>query len=254
MALKKGDFKKTTRDNVMFRAGLICSNPSCMVLTVGPVGVAEAPAIKIGEAAHIVARSDDGARSRSLDPDRKVHFQKLSSEANAIWLCSSCHKLIDKNKGADFPEQMLQGWKAEHEKLIKNLYKSSTSPVPHLRRKTDDGKVAQVALEIVEEHGMLIGDLALEDERHVLESIKEFRRKMQKLSKEIEADKELKKVCREIASYARDFMNFNSRSRKFWEEELKVFRRRCGLQFNRLVKDWNCKPGPACQKLILDYT
>jgi len=41
--------------------------------------------------------------------------------ANAIWLCASCHAMIDKNTGSDFPRDTIVEWKRQHEELIRSL-------------------------------------------------------------------------------------------------------------------------------------
>jgi hypothetical protein len=46
---------------------------------------------------------------------------------NALFLCSACADIIDKNSGADFPEEILHNWKAAHESWVAmNLNKRGT--------------------------------------------------------------------------------------------------------------------------------
>ena len=47
----------------------------------------------------------------------------MDSIANLILLCSSCHTLIDKAE-QDFPIELLQEWKKEHEEKIQSIFKN----------------------------------------------------------------------------------------------------------------------------------
>lgn len=50
--------------------------------------------------------------------------------ANAIFLCTSCATMIDRNGGADFPVTVLQGWKEEHEAWVRaHLNRRADSPL-----------------------------------------------------------------------------------------------------------------------------
>lgn len=130
------DFSKETIETLAFRSGLICNNPSCLTITVGPSDGNGPLKLKIGEAAHISAKKKGQARYDDL-----MSNEARAKVENGIWLCASCHTLIDKNNGADFPEAMLIGWKKSHEELIRSLLHSHRSPVPLLRRFTEEGQV-----------------------------------------------------------------------------------------------------------------
>ena len=50
--------------------------------------------------------------------------------ANAIFLCSNCADMIDKNAGADFPIPRLREWKNQHEEWVRdNLNRRVDSPL-----------------------------------------------------------------------------------------------------------------------------
>jgi len=50
--------------------------------------------------------------------------------ANAIFLCSNCATMIDRNGGADFPPNLLNAWKTQHETWVRgNLNKRPDSPI-----------------------------------------------------------------------------------------------------------------------------
>ncbi len=74
----------------------------------------EAASVFIGKAAHISAASPGGPRY-----DRDQLPEERSSIANAIFLCSSCADLIDKNNGLDFSVEKLKGWKSSHESWVR---------------------------------------------------------------------------------------------------------------------------------------
>jgi hypothetical protein len=104
-------FTKAIVDLVAKRAGSICSNPDCAALTNGPADDHQ-KSITVGEAAHIF-----GARPGS------ARFNELVSEAergditNAIWLCCTCHKLVDSD-ALQFPAELLFEWRRSHERSI----------------------------------------------------------------------------------------------------------------------------------------
>jgi hypothetical protein len=242
------DFSQKTIELLMFRAALICSRPDCGSLTVGPVDAVANLKNKKGEAAHISAKYSGQARydSTMSDDDR-------ADIANGIWLCASCHTMIDKDKTAqEFPRQEVENWKKNHEKLIRQLYLSNVSPLPLLRKMTEDGKIAQDAIDCVEDHGAFVAAMANEFGPHVVDSIKAFRTKMEKLRKIVALDKDLKKLIGEIAAKAQDVMNQTSAAPHTWPAELMHFRLRVAKLYSQLIQGWNCTPGPNCQQLIND--
>ncbi len=67
-----------------------------------------------GQAAHIIAASLNGPRG-----DISVISIKKSSIKNGIYLCQICAKLVDANRGTDYPPERLQQIKDNHEKLTR---------------------------------------------------------------------------------------------------------------------------------------
>ncbi len=113
------------------RASFICSKPDCRCLTVAP---AENPneTVSIGEVAHIYAASPNGPR-----PPPNSDFD-VSSIENAIYLCTACATIIDKNEGRDYPVELLFKWREAHENWVRdNLNKSPQSIIPRL-----DGEIS----------------------------------------------------------------------------------------------------------------
>jgi hypothetical protein len=103
------------------RAAFICSNPDCRCQTVAPASEDEERCVFLGKAAHIAAASAGGPRYvPTMSP------QQRSAITNAIFLCSNCADLVDKNGGMDFPAELLITWKTEHESWVaSNLNKRS---------------------------------------------------------------------------------------------------------------------------------
>lgn len=116
-------FSKRTIATVAKRAAFICSNPDCRANTLAPATADPSRFVYIGAVAHIsgAAPGPGGARYRS-----ELSSEQRRSIENAIFLCSSCATLIDKNGGVDFKELRLNGWKEEHECwILLNLNKRS---------------------------------------------------------------------------------------------------------------------------------
>lgn len=116
----RDEFNGKTTETLAKRASFICSNPDCRCLTVAASDVDDMKFLYTGKAAHITAASEGGPRY-----DENLTSEHRSDISNAIFLCSNCADMIDKNKGADFPTTMLLDWKDQHEKWVRdNLNKS----------------------------------------------------------------------------------------------------------------------------------
>lgn len=100
----RDDFKADVKDLLAKRAGMKCSNPNCRRSTSGPQ---EDPSkvLNIGVAAHIAAASKGGPRY-----DQQMSPQERRSEANGIWLCQTCAKLVD-NDEVRYSVDLLRHWR-----------------------------------------------------------------------------------------------------------------------------------------------
>ena len=103
------DFSQVTKDTLAARAAMICNNPSCSCLTVGPSDVNGPLAITVGEAAHICAARPGPRYDANMTDEQRAAIE------NGIWLCAYCHTMVDKNNGADFSTVLLHRWKNQHE-------------------------------------------------------------------------------------------------------------------------------------------
>lgn len=108
-------FPKGIKRALAMRVAYRCSNPDCQRVTVGP-GKTSGATLVIGEAAHICGALPGSARydSKMTNDDRKG-FE------NGIWLCPSCHTMIDKDP-CSFPVDLLKNWKkAAEESAARSL-------------------------------------------------------------------------------------------------------------------------------------
>ncbi len=112
--MARDDFNASTKDVLAKRVGFICSNPSCRKHTIGPNSDPE-KATSIGKAAHITAASKNGPRY-----DETMSIIDRKAITNAIWLCSNCADLIDKDEN-EFTVQKLYEWKATAEHTMRLL-------------------------------------------------------------------------------------------------------------------------------------
>lgn len=104
-------FKQSIIVTLAKRAANQCSNPDCNAITSGPAALPH-ESINVGEAAHIFGAHVGAAR---FEPS--MSSAERSSISNAIWLCSTCHKLIDDDP-IRHPTGLLFEWQKLHESNI----------------------------------------------------------------------------------------------------------------------------------------
>jgi len=238
------DFSTATCQTLMFRASLICSNPSCGTITLGPSDAHGQLATKLGEAAHIrAARPGPRYDPKMSDADR-------ADPANGIWLCASCHTLIDKNNGKDFSVETLLEWKRKHEDTLHSLLLSHRSVLPVLRQFTEEGQVAQDVVDTLENHGALFMDRNFEVERSVILSIDRLRSELQRLARQVRYDGQLKQLIKDLVAECRMFMNHTDQFRGNYWHELEGMRNRVGVIVLRLREDYGCKVRGHLNRII----
>lgn len=230
------DFSSPTREVIAFRASLICSNPLCATLTVGPSDALGPLALRLGEAAHIrAARPGEARYVETMTDEQRAHPD------NGIWLCASCHTMIDKNKGIDFPAPVITGWKQKHEEIIRSLLHSHRSPLPLLRKFTEEGQVAQDVVDQLEQHGALFMDHNCEVAQHVTLSLDRLRSELRVLARQIRYDSTLKDLIKDLIDQCRAFMNYTGNFQGRDWQELDILRGRVGILLLRLREDYGCK-------------
>lgn len=227
-------FKAKISEMIAYRAAYICSNPECNTLTIGAAISDPQLKNKKGEAAHILGEKAGAARyeaSPSIDVDGVV---------NGLWLCANCHTLVDKNKGADYPAKDLFEWKIDHEETISMLLRTHKSPLPLISRQSTNRKIAQNIVNFISNKGAYFQHSSIENPAHVISSIDQVRKRIQREVRDIDSDKRLQGICRSIQDANREFMNELSRDSSLLDAYLEVLRKRVGIQLKRLRDEVGC--------------
>jgi len=112
----RDNFSNPTKERLAKRAGCICANPTCKKPTyfakLGDDGF-----VNSGIAAHITSAAPDGPR---YDPN--LTSEERRNQANGIWLCILCAKVIDSDV-KHYTVEMLREWKKTAElTTIRALY------------------------------------------------------------------------------------------------------------------------------------
>jgi hypothetical protein len=201
-------------------------------------------AAKLGEAAHIRAARPGPRYDENMTDEQRAHPD------NGIWLCASCHTLIDKNNGDGFPVEMLLDWKRKHEEILQSLLLSHRSVLPILRRFTEEGQIAQDVIDTLENHGALFMDQHLEVEQSVILSIDRLRSELQNLMRRVRYDTQLKDLIRDLIAECRMFMNHTDRFRGRYWNELEGMRNRVGVIALRFRQDYGCKIRGQLNRII----
>lgn len=228
-------FSVTISNLLAYRSGYICNNPECNVLTIGPASKDPLLKTKKGEAAHIVGEKPGAARYRDIG---KTHAE---SDQNGIWLCVACHTLIDKNKGIDYEEDELVGWKRSHEELILVLLKTHRSPLPLVRRFSSNSKIAQDIVDTLAHKGVMFQQYAMENPDFVILSIDQIKKKLHRHLRLIDLDKRLREICEGLISGCRELMNENSKDAAGLSSFLDILRIRVGRLLYRLQHEYGCQ-------------
>jgi hypothetical protein len=234
------DFSPDTIMATGSRAGFICSQPQCRTITIGPVPAAWDTRLKtkIGEGAHI--RSARKSRG-DIRFDPLMTDDERAYPSNCIWLCSSCHGIVDKNGGAGYPVALLKKWKSEHEELILSLLLSPRSPMPLIRSFAEETQAAQELIEEFEQAGALFRQMRYEVGPHVMLSIKELRKSTNATRKKINYDTDLKRAVTSLATSLNATMNFTNNFDDRQQAELLVLRHRVYDFLHTVEAEFGCK-------------
>lgn len=122
MAGPRDDFTAPTRRSLAARAGHLCSNPACGALTSGP-GEKPDSVVDVGVAAHITAAAEGGPRY-----DSAMSRAERKSQANGIWTCHRCGKLIDSDE-SKHTVGLLRRWKSEAERRAAQMVAAGVGSV-----------------------------------------------------------------------------------------------------------------------------
>ena len=103
-----------------FRNGGTCAFPGCMKPLYSE---GSSQSVPIGEAAHIA-----GERPTAPRYDKEMTDQERNGVSNLIYLCPSCHTLIDKQE-TQYPVARLKSMKEEHEKKVRDANREALAEV-----------------------------------------------------------------------------------------------------------------------------
>jgi hypothetical protein len=198
----KHNFPPAVVSKVAERAGYICSNAGCHRVTIGPDQSAPHLSIKTGEAAHICAASPGGPRY-----DMSQSEAERKGINNALWLCSACADLIDKNSGAGYPAEHLRKWKRDHESLMRECLEGGKRLVFQFLLHRPDESLARRVVHLLEDKGSLYQPYAQEDPTRVLDSLKELRVSLTAMRHELAPESPLSVIVESIVRACRHYMN-----------------------------------------------
>lgn len=119
---READFPTKVITATAGRAGYRCSIPTCDRITIGP-GQKEDQTSSIGTCCHIYSSARNGPRGTG-----GLTAEQRASASNAFWACQVHGKLIDNNKGGEYPAPLLQSYKAMHEARITREMGGLTTP------------------------------------------------------------------------------------------------------------------------------
>lgn len=108
----RDDFSQKVKNALALRAAYLCSFPGCQRPTVGPSDEAPDAHACVGEAAHITAAAP-GPGARRYDPS--LTKAERASIGNAIWLCATHARLIDRDE-VTYTVEEIRRWKRTHER------------------------------------------------------------------------------------------------------------------------------------------
>ena len=239
------DFLQTTVDLIAYRSAYICANPNCNRLTIAPSMVDVKSMIKIGEAAHI-----HDAREKTIRFDKSLSEEDRAKAENGIWLCASCHTEIDKNRGQDFPASTLKQWKSDHEELISNLLQKHQSPLPLIRRYMNDQKLAQEIVDLISNKGAFYIGHNFENPQYVVDSVKEVRKELLRIGKEIEFEKRLREINDDLKKALKEYMNETSKYPQYSSCVMDRMRLLVGVSLAALRDEFGCRIDGSVSKIL----
>jgi hypothetical protein len=111
---RDADFLPSVGEIIAARAGFRCSFLNCDESTIG-AGTGPNDVERKGVAAHIFAASSGKNAPRGTGG---LSAEARSQAANGIWLCQDHSRIVDNDKGKNYPAAELQAWKSLHESRI----------------------------------------------------------------------------------------------------------------------------------------
>lgn len=168
--MRQADFPDFVRKQIAQAAMYVCSSPTCFRLT--GYGTTEGKARAIAEAAHINAAGKTGPRAKAASTG------DLKSSNNGIWLCSICHQKVDDDE-TYYTEEMLKGWKKQHETVIRRIVgKDLESALLELRNHRRYHKETREFLSFLENKRVMYEGMDHEFPPRVLDSLELIRERL----------------------------------------------------------------------------
>ena len=112
IASMRSKFSPQVKKRVAGRNGYRCSFPQCDKPTIGPAE-STVDSVSDGVACHIFSAAAGGPRGQGT-----LGSDQLRDIENALWLCANHARIIDANRGTDYPPDLLFSYKTAHESLV----------------------------------------------------------------------------------------------------------------------------------------
>lgn len=240
-------FSKSVASALAHRSGFICSNPTCHALTIMPTEGSLTAYTHKGNAAHIHGEKVNTPRYLAT-----MTVDERKSPANGIWLCSSCHDLIDKGDGNGFTDVQLRKWKSDHEALIRKTALAATPGLPLAQLRTKDAKIARDALTFLNDRAVFFNPSQFENGHHVIQSLRESRDYFVQQIQKAGLDSRVKMLFETIQDACRAAMNATSANphHETLNAALEMLRSQVGMTVARMCKDFDLPP-PRHLSMIL---
>lgn len=244
------DFPRKIQVKLAERAAYMCSNPTCMRITVGPSDANPSNSTKTGKAAHICAASINGPRY-----DKYQTSSQRKSIENGIWLCGACADLIDKNKGQDYTVSQLKKWKRDHEYFVKSLVESGFNPLRKLSAQGTDIRTAEKVVRLLEDKGVLFKPYAQEDDTLVVKSLDNLRSELRELRSDLSPDSPLDARLLAMIDACRYYMNNNvgPMTLSQLEESLGELRKIFGIHLSQMKDQYNLNIKSPLSSICLSH-
>ena len=101
----RSEFSRQVKKRVADRNGYRCSFPQCDKPTIGPAE-STVDSVSDGVACHIFSAAAGGPRGQGT-----LGSDQLRDIENALWLCANHARIIDANRGTDYPPELLFSYK-----------------------------------------------------------------------------------------------------------------------------------------------
>lgn len=211
--MRKHNFKPAVVDEIGKKAMHFCSNPDCLRFTT--YSNTDGAPRRVAEAAHILPAGTKGPRAKMIPRFSNI---ALDSAENGIWLCLTCHDLIDADEDAYPPKRLLK-WKKDQEILIRKIVgKDLEKAILELQSATRYHQLTREFLSRLEGRRVLYEGLDHEFPPRVLDSLNLIRIHIIDVRAKVTRESRLEKATNLIQKFIDDFL------RKMGEIDLTTLR------------------------------